>query len=155
MRLYLHCHYRGFTLIELLIGMLIVSILLCSVISIYPIFYAKSAMRQREVDIKRAIHFAKNIAYFKNRTLIIQPLAVSKDWSDGIVVLTIDNQILYKWRWRKSNIYTTWHGFQANNRIVFTAKMNRNASNGYFLIADNFGNKCKLILNRFGRVRKE
>ena len=111
-------------------------------------------------DIKGAIRFAKREVWLSNAPLILRPSLDGKNWSKGIQLWEDDGThansltVTHHYEWHLKGVHITWHGFQANDYLLFTRELSQNTLNGYFVIENDTGKRV-LVVNRLGRVREK
>lgn len=143
----------GFTWIESLISLALLAVLLMMGIPYTARLYQKNQVQVIQYEIASAIRFSRLRAMSEGRALVLRPLLASNDWSNGMQLMSGDEQ-LFEWHWATpQKIRVDWHGFQSNRFLRFVPDANEFATNGYFSIHSASFPPVKLVVNRLGRVR--
>ncbi len=141
----------GFTLIELMISIVVMSLILCFVMPFYRVNQASTAESFFKDELIVFLTTAKLQAFLTRMPLVLEPWEQGPDgvWKKGLRLRTGNGTIRAQWRWPSTQVPVRWFGFQGRDKIWISPHPQQLAMNGYFEIG-----QVRLIVNRFGRIRK-
>ncbi|RMX18349.1 hypothetical protein EAS68_08355 [Legionella jordanis] len=150
----------GFSLIELVFVMLLMSLFCFMAFPVWHSLFKKNQLEAIEHEITLAIEHAKRLALLHDQHLILRGIA--DDWSQGMILFpdTKDHKyhqgskILHKWQWHYPGMQISWKGFQSNSYILFVNDLKKATTSGHFKLLTPQSTSIKLVVNRFGRVRR-
>lgn len=153
---------KGFSLFEMLICLIILSICLLEV-SVFATKFNHSKLEAIAKEITAAVRFAKFYAIIKGEKLILKCQEV-ENCSKGLILYSANQSIanlsgsvgiIKKWYWPQNKNKIIWHGFNASHELIFTPDIKHNTANGRFNLFYQDNVYITLIVNRYGRIRKE
>lgn len=146
---------KGFTLIEIFFVVLFMSIALFFAMPFGFDFFYKNQEKILIKSLKEAVLEANMNAILEGVPFVLA--GINEDWSAGLIMyrdtyhhrLNREEDILFTWKFRRGT-HLEWHGFQSNERIIFSKEPSEARSNGTwtYSIADKI--KGVIHLNRHG-----
>ncbi|MFT4058253.1 MAG: prepilin-type N-terminal cleavage/methylation domain-containing protein [Legionella sp.] len=150
---------KGFTLLELVITMTLLILLTTLSIASYSYLVRNNEQQTIIDELSSAVQYAKMQALILGKSVILQPVDDSLDWSHGLLLTTWSSkqhqsEILHQWQWYHPQWQLTWIGAHSDNKILFSDNPMHAISNGHFNLMNISTAKNKIIiLNRLGRIR--
>jgi type IV fimbrial biogenesis protein FimT len=161
---------KAFTLLELLSVLAIVSIVLVLVIPSWQRWLAEQRVQTVVGQLYNAMQLARFTAIVQGTPIVVCAKgglqACGQDWQQGFIVcqalpgkdcdgkeskvLRVFDAIAY--------VNIEWHGFPANQAIIFTTQGYTQIQNGRFLVTAGKGSaqvQRVLVLSKTGRLRSE
>lgn len=153
---------NGFTLIELVIVLgIMCGIFLYSLPGFLSV-NENTHLTTMEIDIINALNYSRNTSLLLGRTLALNPDPHTNNWSDGLILFQ-DNathqyhehdKIYYQWHWSNPEVKVQWHGFRSDKYLVFASDPNHSSLSGHFNVMSGKGRETRIVINRFGRVKR-
>jgi len=144
---------KGMTLIEIIFSLGILALIWMLSIPLFAEQYKKFCLEQIIIGIEQGIEYARLQALIHHQPYKIAPLDKQIDFSLGMQILSGIKNVKY-WHWRETHHHVTWHGFQSDREVLFSADIHQSACNGYFLIQTPEHKSIKLVVNRMGNTRR-
>lgn len=151
----------GLTLIELLLCLGLLTVLLVAGLGFGSQFLAKRQALILEKQLVSVVQYSRHWAQVFHQDVTLNPLAGQNDWSKGMV-LFVDNsshhyssqvKLIHQWYFNQNRLLRlVWHGFQADDYLMFSKETHRSTVNGHFLILSDGVVLKRLVVNRLGRI---
>ncbi len=149
---------KGFSLIECLVAISLFVVLSTCAMVFGQGVYSRNELQTFIDEIKSAIHFANHQSFIKGKTVYLESLSQTEDWSSGMGLYDLTAQgekhLIHQWAWHHPQWRLTWSGFSSRQYISFSQQLHKAVANGRFkLIHRRTPQEKTLVLNRLGRIK--
>ena len=149
----MYMRYTGWTLIEVVIVLLMVGVMSGFVISGMRAWYEHTSTRRIVESIVNAVEWSEVYALTAKEKIWLTHLPGCVDWSDGMLLETLQHEKIHEWHWLAAGVSVNWHGFLSPEGLIFARDLQHAAMNGFFLLHKHGKILRKIRVNRIGRVK--
>ncbi|QBR84231.1 pilus assembly protein [Legionella israelensis] len=150
---------KGFSLIEFTVTLALLMLLSSLAAGFNYFFYSRNELQALKDELKTAVHYARMQSFIIGKTLYLENISRSNDWSCGMVLYEVNSNgskiPLHKWQWNHPHWQIYWSGFSSRNSILFSPHPHFAAMNGQFRIINaRTQQQTTLVINRLGRIKE-